>query len=43
MKNETGNTMVGYVPNRGVPYGVPSLYLTKGNESSGVLGNGKLK
>jgi hypothetical protein len=42
MRKETGNTMVGYVPGQGVPWGVPGVYLKAGNASSGVLGNGKL-
>jgi hypothetical protein len=42
LKKETGNTMVGYVPGAGVPWGVPGVYLAKGNASSGLLGNGKL-
>ena len=42
MRKETGNTMIGYTPGAGVPWGVPGVYLSKGNASSGVLGNGKL-
>jgi len=42
LRKETGNAMIGYVPGAGVPYGVPGVYLAKGNASSGVLGNGKL-
>ena len=42
LKKETGNTMVGYAPGRGVPYGVPGVYLSKNGASSGLLGNGKL-
>ena len=42
LRQEGNNTMIGYSPGAGVPWGVPGVYLAKGGASSGVLGNGKL-
>ena len=42
LRQEGNNTMIGYSPGAGVPWGVPGVYLKSGNASSGILGNGKL-